>query len=351
VISGDTLVDFDQSLEINERWLRPGVTREQIAAGQRPLLDQPVEHVLPTHGVPTDRASLGRALSSSQTNVCDHRADAARERDRQERAAATEVMRLAVQTPLVPGSSLAEQWEIASRLGFDALELAGPAVPRLAEEVEGSGIPISALCGGQRGALIHPERARIEEFLADSPSLLDAAAALDAPLIVVRVFGYSQSLPPHARTGRSREEDAALFEVGLRTLTELAEARDVRLLVEPLNRYETPVCNTVAEARAFAEAVGSPAVVPMADVFHMQIEEADPLATLAREVGTLGYVHLADSNRLEPGQGHTDFAATVSTLAASGYDGYLGLECRLSSPGEATLGRIARHLRELMDAA
>ena len=65
VISGDTLGDFGRGLEINERWLRPGGTREQIAAGLRPLLDLPVEHVLATHGGPTDRAALERALSAS----------------------------------------------------------------------------------------------------------------------------------------------------------------------------------------------------------------------------------------------------------------------------------------------
>ena len=65
VISGDTLVDFGQGLEINERWLRPGVTREEIAERLRPLLLLPVEHVLATHGVPTDRAALERALSLS----------------------------------------------------------------------------------------------------------------------------------------------------------------------------------------------------------------------------------------------------------------------------------------------
>ena len=65
VISGDTLVDFGQGLEINERWLRPGVTREEIAAGLRPLLELPVEHVLATHGGPFDRAALERALSLS----------------------------------------------------------------------------------------------------------------------------------------------------------------------------------------------------------------------------------------------------------------------------------------------
>ena len=63
VISGDTLVEFGRGLEINERWLRPGMTREEIAEGLRPLLELPVEHVLATHGGPTDRAALKRALS------------------------------------------------------------------------------------------------------------------------------------------------------------------------------------------------------------------------------------------------------------------------------------------------
>jgi glyoxylase-like metal-dependent hydrolase (beta-lactamase superfamily II) len=64
VISGDTLGDFGRGLEINQGWLRPGVTRETIAAGLRSLLELPVEHVLATHGGPTDRAALERALSA-----------------------------------------------------------------------------------------------------------------------------------------------------------------------------------------------------------------------------------------------------------------------------------------------
>jgi hypothetical protein len=62
VIPGDTLVDFGRGLEINE-WLRGDVTREQVVEGLRPLLALPVEVVLPTHGAPTDRAALERALS------------------------------------------------------------------------------------------------------------------------------------------------------------------------------------------------------------------------------------------------------------------------------------------------
>jgi glyoxylase-like metal-dependent hydrolase (beta-lactamase superfamily II) len=63
VVAGDTLVDFGEGLQINPRWLRAGVTREQVIEGLRPLLALPVEHVLATHGGPTDRAALERALS------------------------------------------------------------------------------------------------------------------------------------------------------------------------------------------------------------------------------------------------------------------------------------------------
>jgi glyoxylase-like metal-dependent hydrolase (beta-lactamase superfamily II) len=63
VIAGDTLVDWGQGLQINPRWLREDMTREQVAGQLRPLLERPVEHVLPTHGGPTDRAALENALS------------------------------------------------------------------------------------------------------------------------------------------------------------------------------------------------------------------------------------------------------------------------------------------------
>jgi glyoxylase-like metal-dependent hydrolase (beta-lactamase superfamily II) len=63
VIAGDTLVDFGRGLEIPLEWLRKDVTREQVAEGLRPLLELPVERVLPTHGKPIDRAALERALA------------------------------------------------------------------------------------------------------------------------------------------------------------------------------------------------------------------------------------------------------------------------------------------------
>lgn len=63
VITGDTLVDLRNGLEIPAGWLPEGVTVDQVATGLRPLLDKPVEFVLPTHGEPADRAALERALA------------------------------------------------------------------------------------------------------------------------------------------------------------------------------------------------------------------------------------------------------------------------------------------------
>ena len=63
VVSGDSLVDFGQGLEIPAQWLWGGVTRDQVVERLRPLLDHPVELVLPAHGPPTDRAALERALA------------------------------------------------------------------------------------------------------------------------------------------------------------------------------------------------------------------------------------------------------------------------------------------------
>src|SRR5262245_23686878 len=63
VVAGDTLADFGEGVAIQSEWLRGGVTREQVAEGLRPLLELPVEYLLPAHGVPTDRAALERALA------------------------------------------------------------------------------------------------------------------------------------------------------------------------------------------------------------------------------------------------------------------------------------------------
>ena len=63
VAIGDTLIDRGSGIEVVDSWLAEGVTREQVIEGLLPLLALPIELVLPTHGAPTDRAALERALA------------------------------------------------------------------------------------------------------------------------------------------------------------------------------------------------------------------------------------------------------------------------------------------------
>ena len=63
VVAGDSLADFGSGLEIQVEKMGGRVTREDVAERLRPLLAQPVEHVLAAHGGPMDRAALERALA------------------------------------------------------------------------------------------------------------------------------------------------------------------------------------------------------------------------------------------------------------------------------------------------
>ena len=63
IVVGDTLIDRGRGLEFPVEWANKGVPPEVILEALRPLLELPVELVLPTHGAPTDRAALERALA------------------------------------------------------------------------------------------------------------------------------------------------------------------------------------------------------------------------------------------------------------------------------------------------
>jgi len=72
--------------------------------------------------------------------------------------------------------------------------------------------------------------------------------------------------------------------------------------------------------------LGTANVKLLADLYHMNIEEADLAAALRGAAGYVGHVHFADSNRRAAGFGHTDFAPVVAALRDTGYAGYLSAE-------------------------
>jgi len=122
------------------------------------------------------------------------------------------------------------------------------------------------------------------------------------------------------------EQAIAWLTEALRECAALAEEEGVKLALEPLNRYETNLVNTVAEALRLIKEVGSEAVGLLFDTFHANIEEPSIEDGIRAAGGCLLHVHVADSNRWHPGAGHIDFASIVATLREVGYDGYLSAE-------------------------
>ena len=122
-------------------------------------------------------------------------------------------------------------------------------------------------------------------------------------------------------------------------------------MVEGINRYENSVSVTVADAVRWARTMDSSRVRAMGDVFHMNIEEVD-LGTSFEEAGDmLAYVHLADTQRLEPGLGHMDWSSAFGGLARMGYDGWASMECNLSGPADDVLPAAVDFLRARIDQA
>ncbi len=261
------------------------------------------------------------------------------------------MIRLSVQSRLLPGDSLREKYENARSYGFDGMELSHFPMIEAAEEAVRDGVPVTAMCSGHRGWFIDPDPAEIEACKFDSKRLLELSAELHAPLIVVPIYGRTHNLPPHCGTGRTRDEDRALWLEGLREVTDHAEQVGGSLLVEAINRFENSLSVKVAEAAGFARDMNSANVRAMGDVFHMNIEEVDMGEALLAQRDMIAYLHLADSQRLEPGKGHLDLENVFRGLVRMDYDGYASLECSLSGPAEAVLPAAVDFLRARIAAA
>jgi len=262
------------------------------------------------------------------------------------------MIRLAIQSRLVPGTFIREKHERAIGYGFDGIELSDSTpMIELAEEALRDGVPVTAMCSGHRGWFIDPDPDQVAACRQDVKTLLELSARLGgAPLIVVPIYGRTHKLP-NASTGRTVEEDRALWLEGLRDVTDHAESVGGNLVVEAINRYENSVSVTVRDAAGFAREMASQRVRAMGDVFHMNIEEVDLGEAFESMGDMLAYVHLADSQRLEPGQGHLPWDSVFDGLVGVGYDGYASLECNLSGPADEVLPAAVRFLRDRLAEA
>ncbi|MEO1249638.1 MAG: sugar phosphate isomerase/epimerase family protein, partial [Pseudomonadota bacterium] len=151
---------------------------------------------------------------------------------------------------------------------------------------------------------------------------LDVTAALGAPYLSGVTYGTIGKTSGQPPTEREKQAVTAL----LASAGAAAKQRNLRLGVEPCNRYETHLMNTAEDAVRFIEAAGTDNVFIHLDTYHMNIEEAGMAAGFRAAGRHLGYVHLSESNRGVPGTGTIDWRDAMAGLKAIDYDGAVVLE-------------------------
>jgi len=170
------------------------------------------------------------------------------------------------------------------------------------------------------------------------------AHRLGALLIVGLIHG---PIPPDADRERAMEWLLA----GLARVSLRARASGVRIVIEPVNRYESNWLNTVGEVMDLIRRLGVDNVGVLPDTFHMNIEERDSGDAIEEARPRLWHVHVADSNRRAPGAGHIEFGSIVARLGAMGYRESVSAEILPLPSFEAAAAQTIETMRPLLGSS
>lgn len=264
-------------------------------------------------------------------------------------------MKIASQLRLVPGSSIKEQIDNLEKWNYEGVEVHGRGLAETIDDVKkavaNSSVKVSTVCSGYRGCALDPDPAERDIMVRDAKEILGMAADLGAVgMIMAPIFGPPR-LPDLSPLYTAVELEKLLIAKVVEELGAHAEKVGTLLLLEPLQRGETHFWNRLEQAIECAETVGNPHVKIMADFFHMNIEEADIAKSIAKAGKFIAHVHLADSNRVLPGLGHTDFVPGFAALKKARFRNYMSLECGIPGDPMAALPKCAEFLREAIAQA
>ena len=215
-------------------------------------------------------------------------------------------------------------------MGYDVVEIGVEAVDHFDADLvksaaDDSGLKLS-VCGafGAGRDLTHPDPAVVQQSLDYIEGCLDLAASWGCPHFAGPMYsavGKARMIPD---AQRKQEWEQAVKH--LKIVCEKAEARGVSIAIEPLNRFETDLVNTTADAVRLVKDIDHPAARIALDGFHLAIEETD-METAIRSAGNLlTHFQVSENHRGIPGTGQTDWAGISRGLEAIDYHGMIVIE-------------------------
>ena len=176
--------------------------------------------------------------------------------------------------------------------------------------------------------------------LRPSPSPRTRPARLGCRNLIVVSGDRDEGLPVAAQR--------AAMVAALRRAAPLAAARDVTLLLEPLNTRVDHIgtfLDSTEDGFAIVDEVGSSNVKLLFDLYHAAVMGERMQDVLASRLSDVGHIHIADApGRHEPGTGEIDWPASLGWLAEHGYHGRIGLEYEPLAPTNESLAAVRRFL-------
>lgn len=231
--------------------------------------------------------------------------------------------------PFVFWDDLPDACQQAGELGFDAVEIFPPGPDavnpnELRKLLDDHRLALAAV-GTGAGWVKHrlnvtlPDAEKRKQAKAFIRSIIDFAGPFGAPAIIGSMQG---------RSGDGVDAPTAMGYLveALDELGEYAKQYNTPLIYEPLNRYETNMACTVDAGVLLLKTLSTQNVLLLADLFHMNIEEASIPDAIRSAAGYIGHLHFVDSNRRPAGLGHLDYASIAAALNETGYQGFASAE-------------------------
>jgi 5-keto-L-gluconate epimerase len=163
---------------------------------------------------------------------------------------------------------------------------------------------------------------------------VDVARLFNAILVVGLLQGQRRDEPDPDVANRRIAE-------ALKPVAEAAYKQGVDIVIEPVNHLQVGFNHTVAEVQSLIAAIDSPAVRPMVDTVHLNIEERSLTEPIVACGKSLRHVHLCESNGGPFGTGHIDLKSVAKALEQIGYDGFASVKVyRNATLEEAARGSI-----------
>jgi D-psicose/D-tagatose/L-ribulose 3-epimerase len=226
--------------------------------------------------------------------------------------------------------SIQELFPKIARMGFDVVEIAveDPAlidIKKIKAGLDEYGLQVS-ICGafGSSRDLTNESKQVQQTGIDYIESCLDICAELGVEFFggpMYSAVGKARMLKPDQRKA---EWDLAIN--NLQLVSEMAAARNLKIALEPLNRFESDLVNTADDVVRMVNDINHPAACVMLDSFHMSIEERDVEKAIVTAGDKLIHLQVAENYRGTPGTGQTPWHAYRKGLERIGYEGIVTIE-------------------------